>query len=74
MIITSSPRYQASDNNKRLARICHEADIPYIELYNEEIFNAHSEYFKDAAHLNDTGAKVFTAMMFERLKPFITQF
>ena len=74
LLITSSPRYQASDNNNRLARICHEADIPYIELYNEEIFNAHSEYFKDAAHLNDTGAKVFTAMMFERLKPFITQF
>ena len=70
-VIVSSPRYQAADNNKQLAHICHAANVPYIEIYNENVFNSHPDYFKDAAHLNDKGAKVFTTMIFERLKPLI---
>lgn len=72
-VIVSSPRYQTTTNNNRLADICLTTNIPYIEIYNEDIFNTHPNYFKDAAHLNDTGAKVFTSMLFERLKPHIEQ-
>ena len=70
-VIVSSPRYQTSTNNQRLADFCQAADVPFIEIYNDVIFNAHPNYFNDPAHLNDTGAKVFTAMIFERLKPLI---
>ena len=32
----------------------------------------HPEFFKDASHLNDDGAHVYTAMFFEELKPYLT--
>ena len=34
-------------------------------------FNDRPELFYDARHLNDDGAHIFTAMLFEQLKPYL---
>lgn len=72
LVIATSPRFSPTDNNRFLAELCQEYSIPYIELYNLDLFNAHPEYFQDAGHLNDDGAHVYTEVFFEALKPYLT--
>lgn len=71
LIVVSSPKYKPTDNNDILQALCNEAKIAYINLYDNEEFNSHPEYFKDAGHLNDIGAKVFSAKLSEELKAII---
>lgn len=71
LIVVSSPRYRPSDNNLFLADLCKSFDTPFIELHSLDTFNSHPEYFKDPAHLNDTGAHVFTGLFFQELKPLL---
>ncbi len=71
LIVVSSPRFRPNDENYFLADLCHGYGIPYIELHNLDVFNSHPEYFKDRAHLNDTGAHLFTDLFFQELKPLL---
>ena len=71
LVIVCSPRYQPKDNNKRLAAICDQYGIPFIDYYDTPYFNDRPELFFDTQHLNDEGAHVFTALLFEQLKPFL---
>ena len=72
LIIVSSPKFAPADNNEFLAKTCRQFGVPYIELYNLELFNHHPEYFQDVRHLNDDGAHVYTELFFETLKPYLT--
>lgn len=72
MVAVSSPRFSPTDNNEFLSSLCAEYGVPYIELYNLELFNTHPEYFQDASHLNDDGAHVYTGVFFDALKPYLT--
>jgi len=71
MIVVSSPRFRSNDENYFLADLCQSFDVPYIAMQDLDIFNSHPEYFKDASHLNDDGAHIFTDMFFEELKPYL---
>ena len=71
LIIVSSPRFRPKDNNIQLAKICNKYNTPFIDLYDVQYFNKHPELFKDNVHLNDKGAHVFTALLFEQLKPYL---
>ena len=71
LVIVCSPKFRPNDNNNRLRELCDEYGVPFIELYNLQYFNGHPELFKDATHLNDDGAHVFTQIFFERLKPYL---
>ena len=73
LVVVTSPRYYPSDNNDYLKELCAQNQIPYIELYDLDEYNAHPEYFKDWSHLNDTGAHLYTAQFFEKLKPFLPE-
>lgn len=73
IIITTSPMYKPTTSNKELTNICSELNIPYIDLYNIDLFNSHAEYFHDSIHLNDKGAQVYTDMFFDYLKPYLKQ-
>ncbi len=72
IIVATSPRFRPTDNNPFLADLCKQYDIPYIEIYDLDIFNTHPEYFKDKSHLNDTGAHVYTDLFFQALKPYLS--
>jgi lysophospholipase L1-like esterase len=62
-----SPSLRKEDRNTAslqiAANICQEKGIPFM-LYNQsDFFNSHPEYFKDATHLNDQGAKIYSQMV-----------
>lgn len=71
LIIACSPRFQPDDNNNQLRKICDEYSVPFIDLYDVPYFNEHPGLFKDAGHLNDNGAHVYTKIFFEKLKPYL---
>lgn len=71
LIVVSSPCFRPVDNNDYLALLCETYSIPYINFYNTELFNNKPEYFKDYDHLNDDGAHIYTAMFFDKIKPYL---
>lgn len=76
IVIVSPPSYGNDkdtyyEKQNVLGKLCKEKNIPYINMIDEEYFEQHPELFKDKIHLNDNGAKAFTKMFFERLKPYL---
>jgi len=76
IVIVSAPRYGNDHNSQAeqeniLNKVCKARNIPYINMIDEAYFEKHPELFKDNAHLNDNGARIFTKMFFERLKPYL---
>lgn len=76
LVIISSPYYGKDkdtyyEKQNVLGKLCKEKNIPYINMIDEEYFEQHPELFKDKLHLNDNGAKAFTKMFFEKLKPYL---
>lgn len=71
LVLVSSPRFRFQNDNKLIHSLSQEYNIPYIEIYNIDFFNRHPEMFKDASHLNDDGATIFTQLFFEQLKPYL---
>lgn len=71
LIIVCSPSFKPNDNNDQLCKLCNEYNVPFIELYDLTYFNEHPELFKDAGHLNNDGAHVYTKIFFEQLKPYL---
>lgn len=71
LVMVCSPQFRPKDNNAAMSKLCNQYGIPFIDLYNLSEFNLHPELFKDADHLNDDGAHVYTAMFFEHLKPYL---
>lgn len=62
-----SPRFETGDytslpNYLQLKSILSENDIPLIEEYYHSPILSQPEYFRDNAHLNETGARVFSQM------------
>jgi hypothetical protein len=75
-VIVSSPRYGNDQNTypekqDLLGKLCKEKNIPYIDMLDEEYFEKRPELFYDQSHLNDSGARIFTKMFFEKLKPYL---
>ena len=61
------------DKNEILIDVCSQYDVPYIDLYDLELFNRHPEYFRDPGHLNDKGAHIYTELFFKHLKPYLEE-
>ena len=71
LVVVCSPYYRYKYNQKRLAAICDKYSIPFLDFSDVPYFNDHPELFYDTQHLNDEGAHVFTALLFEQLKPYL---
>jgi len=71
LVVVCSPQFRPDDNNKRVAAICDKYGVPFLDFYSTPYFNARPELFYDGNHLNDEGAHVFTALLFEQLKPYL---
>lgn len=72
LIVVTSPWFRPGINNTALPNFCAQYDIPYIDMSNLELFNAHPELFQDPKHLNDKGAHIFTGILFDNLKPYLS--
>jgi len=71
LIIACSPIFRPNKNNNQLRKLCNEYNVPFIELYDLPYFNEHPGLFKDAKHLNNDGAHIYTKIFFEELKPYL---
>ncbi|MEI6142954.1 MAG: hypothetical protein WCP85_26995 [Mariniphaga sp.] len=74
LILIVTPKFENinNDNNssyKHLIEICAKNDVPLInEFYNSPVFLSDSTLFHDNTHLNDKGARLFTTLLFDKIK------
>ena len=73
LVISFSPRF--TDDNafdtiqyKKLLEVANEYNVPIIDFYHHPDFMSDPSLFKDVAHLNDNGAKIFTERFCEELE------
>lgn len=73
LVCVLSPCYHSilSEKNKPFFDLCEKYGIPIIDYYKDTTFSAHREYFKDPTHMNDNGARLFSAILAHRLKTII---
>jgi hypothetical protein len=58
---------QNSSANQRINDMCSENGIRYLNLSNLPWFIDKPEYFADLSHLNDEGARIFSAMLVNKI-------
>lgn len=70
LIVAYSPMFGAKSSleYEKLTRLCSDNDITILDHYSDTIFTNHREYFEDAFHLNDNGAKAYSATVAHELK------
>lgn len=73
LICVTSPNYRAktSEVYLPLKKVCEEYEVPLLDYYTDEVFNIRRDYYKDATHLNDTGARLFTQLLSHDIKGII---
>jgi hypothetical protein len=65
-----SPRYRSlsSCRFQPLFDLCVKYNVPVLDYYTDTLFSTHREYFKDATHMNDCGARMFTTKLVSDIK------
>lgn len=51
-----------------LSGLCSENGIRYLDMSNDQTFLSNYKYFADYDHLNDEGARLFSAMLADKIK------
>jgi hypothetical protein len=72
LIFVHSPIWitmQKSNCHNILADICSENGIRYIDMSNDSTFINRPDYFEDLSHLNDKGARIFSNMLTDKIRP-----
>lgn len=70
LVCVLSPRYRSYTTEKYepIFNLCAKYDVLMLDYYTDTTFSTHREYFKDPTHMNDNGARLFSAMLANRLK------
>lgn len=68
-----SPAYSIapSDLYDVLKTVAARNDIPFLDYHTAGLFHDHPEYFKDASHLWDKGARLYSAVFAHDLKAYL---
>lgn len=71
LVMCFSPYYNSSmpQSVSLLKDIAAEEGVPFFDYYSSEEYQR-PEYFKDASHLNDTGARLYSREIAHRIKTF----
>ena len=72
-IISPSYTIASTDEYKPLQDIAKEYDIPFLDYHTKKTFIDHPEYFKDASHLWEKGAKLYSLIVSKDLKRIMAQ-
>jgi hypothetical protein len=65
-----SPIWEVNKENcytNILSKLCSENGISFIDMSNDQAFIDNPEYFSDNLHLNDAGARTFSAMLSDKI-------
>ena len=70
LVMVLSPlqkRLHKNESVDRIEQIAQEQGIPFLDFSHHPDFLAHPEWFKDYTHLNDDGARIFSAELAQKL-------
>ena len=77
MIWVISPQFDSvnvkHDTYATAKHIAKQYNIPFYDYYFDTTFVGHTEYFKDATHMNSEGAKVFSKKIAHELSLYLVQ-
>jgi hypothetical protein len=75
IVFTVSPRYAIVDSSyySVLKDFAREENIPFLDYHTPGVFLDHPEYFRDRAHLNDKGARLYSTLFSHDFKLIIEQ-
>lgn len=65
LVLAVSPRYGANSNQDLLpiAKLCQEEGVPFLNHFTDSRFCSQKQFFKDSHHLNDEGARRYSAVI-----------
>lgn len=75
VVLTVSPRLTRvkSSHYSVLRSLARECGVAFIDYHTPGLYLDHPEYFRDASHLCDDGARRFSVLMADKLKALIPQ-
>ena len=75
LVLAISPRYEANDYQDYLPiiRLCKEERVPLLNHFNDRAFVSQKQLFKDSHHLNDEGARRYSAVISQEVKALIAK-
>lgn len=75
LVLSTSPQFSKAPYKlyDPLKRVATENGIPYFEYHTRDLFLDKPEYFYNATHLCDVGAKAFTAIFAHDLKEYLNK-
>lgn len=71
VFVVCSPIFQMYKTNQQIdmcRQICNEKGIPFWDFSKDSFFLKNRPLFQDILHLNDKGAKIFSAILAEKIK------
>lgn len=70
MVCVISPSYgvKSSSVYSPIKDVCEEYNVPLFDFYSDKALDSQRDYYKDATHMNDTGARFFTQKLVSELK------
>ena len=74
MIVVDSPKYileGGTASQKQMQTICESYGVPFIDNKALPLIIDNKAYFNDYTHMNDNGARVYTAYFLQQIKQFI---
>lgn len=78
LFIFNSPEYYTFERprlwEEKIESICNEYNIPFFNHAHDSFFMEHREWFNEPFHLNNIGAKVYTSMVCNEVKEFMSNF
>jgi hypothetical protein len=68
LVFVYSPVWNAIKSGycDRVSELCSESGTKYLNLSNTPVFTGNHDYFSDWDHVNDKGARIFSAMLAEK--------
>ncbi len=70
LVCAISPRYRSvsSEKYRPVIDLCSRYDVPFFDCYGDTTISIHREFFKDASHMNNTGARLYSSLLARRIK------
>lgn len=71
LIFVASPTWfgaETASYNDPVKRICNEEGVVFLDHFYDEYLCCRKEYWSDATHLNDSGARFFSRMLVQDIK------
>ena len=74
LIFCASPTYHTAYNehfHDPAKALCSKYEVPFLDFYGDEEISSNKKYFSNTTHLNDLGARTYTAKIISEVKSLV---